>query len=407
MRTIWLAALVAAFLSPHSARADWAEASSKHFVIYADESERDLEKFSQKLERYHSALALLTGYDAPELSPSNRVTVYVLRNVGAVQKLYGEGSRYVGGFYLPRAGGSVAIVPESGNLVGLSDSAMIVLLHEYAHHFLISANQFASPRWMTEGAAEFFAATSFEPDGGMKLGRPAQHRAYELALAPDVKAADLLDPTAYDKRRNKSYDAFYGKSWLLYHYLTFETTRTGQLKQYVNLLAKGEDQRIAAKQAFGDLERLDKDLDAYLKQRRLHVFVIKPDRLKTGGITVRRLSAGEGAMMPVLIQSRCGVDQERAKEILVRAREVAEKYARDPAVLAALAEAEHDAGYDGAAVAAADAALAIDSTRVNAYVQKGYALFRQAAASKDKEAYKRAMEPSWPSIGWRTIIRSR
>ena len=74
------------------------------------------------------------------------------------------------------------------------DFSMIVLLHEYAHHFLISSSSFALPRWLSEGQAEFFASASFERDGTVGLGRPAFHRAGELFYGTDVKAVDLLDP---------------------------------------------------------------------------------------------------------------------------------------------------------------------------------------------------------------------
>jgi tetratricopeptide (TPR) repeat protein len=66
------------------------------------------------------------------------------------------------------------------------------------------------------------------------------------------------------------------------------------------------------------------------------------------------------------------------------------------AVLTALAEAEYDAGNDAEAIAAADAALALDPAQVNAYVQKGYALFRRAAAAGEDErtaAYRAAIAP--------------
>ncbi|WP_156135558.1 DUF1570 domain-containing protein [Novosphingobium malaysiense] len=381
-------------LWPSAARADWLQASSEHFVIYADDSERDVSRFSDQLERYHAALALVLRRKTATPSPSNRVTVYVVRNQRAVRQLYGEGNRYVGGFYIPRAGGSLAIVPkvDAGN--GVADFSMVTLLHEYAHHFLISANSMAMPRWLSEGAAEFFASVSFDKDGGMMIGRPAQHRAAELFYAPDVKVADLLDPAEYEKRSSGSYDAFYGKSWLLYHYLTFEKARSGQLDRYLELLRDGSSMRDAGLQAFGDFDALEKELDHYLNSRRMQALKLPPDLLKIGAVQLRHLSDGEAAIMPLRIRSRRGVDAEEAKEVLDEAREVAARYPNDPAVLAELAEAEYDVGDDQEAVTAADRALAVDPSQVNAYVQKGYALFRLAAEADDKPAaYRRARAP--------------
>lgn len=98
--------------------------------------------------------------------------------------------------------------------------------------------------------------------------------------------------------------------------------------------------------------------------------------------------------MPLRIRSQRGVDAEEAAELVVEVREVAAYYPEDPGVLAALAEAEYDAGNDEAAIVAADRAIAIDPTRTNPYVQKGFAMFRMAGDAEDKNAaYKAAMKP--------------
>ena len=99
-------------------------------------------------------------------------------------------------------------------------------------------------------------------------------------------------------------------------------------------------------------------------------------------------------MMPLRIRSRVGVNKEQALALVTEARTVAARFPADPAVQAALAEAEYDAGNDAAAIAAADKALAADKTQVNAWVQKGYALFRSAADADDrKAAYRAARAP--------------
>lgn len=400
VRLIVMVGLLALWSS--AAKAEWLQASSAHFVVYTDDTERDIRRFSERLERYHAAMAYITGVQTETPSPSNRVTVYVVRSAGQVRKLLGEGNnRYVQGFYVPRAGGSLAIVPQVS--AGTSSpnyelTSMTVLLHEYAHHFLMSTSTFPAPRWLSEGSAEFMSAASFADDGGIEIGRPAMHRAAELVLpgfAADVKAADLLDPSAYEKRRSKSYDAFYGKNWLLYHYLAFDQGRVGQLHTYIGLLVKGKSPRDAALEAFGDLAKLEAELDRYLHTRRMKMLKLPADLLKTAPVAVRRLGAGEAAIMPIRIRSKRGVDEEQAKALVIEARAVAARFPEDPAVLAALAEAEIDAGNGQAAVAAADAALARNPGEVNAYVQKGLALMHLAAGAEPAAqvaAYEKARD---------------
>ena len=376
MRFAVLGAAASLILSSAPAHAAWQEASSDHFVIYADDTERDVTLFAQQLEKYHAGLALITRNTLPIPSPSNRVTVYVVRDEREVRALYGNSRSSVSGFYVPRAGASMAIVPAIQAGSGKLTWSMLVLLHEYAHHFTISVDGGAIPRWMNEGRAEFFAAAQFDKDGSMWIGRAAQHRAAGLTYVTNVKAADVLDPAENIKRTAMGEDAFYGKSWLLYHYLTFEPSRAGQFARYTSLLAAGKSQRDAATGAFGDLDVLEKELDRYLARPRLAALKLSPGLLQTGVVRVRALSPGEAAIMPVRVRSQKGVSREEAKQLLIRAREIAGRYPGDAAVLTALAECEFDAGNDKEAIAAADAAIKLDPHQANAHVQKGLALFR-------------------------------
>ena len=382
-----------ALLAAQPALAEWHEASSDHFVIYADDKDTDLRKFAENLERYHSAMAILTGQKIEKPSPSNRVTIFVVGDQRDMREL--SGSRTIGGFYIPRAGGSRAFVQEIRNQKGYPHFSTIVMLHEYAHHFLISASRFPMPRWWNEGAAEFFAAATFNDDGSLLIGRAAQHRGGELAFAEPVHVRELLDPELYEKQKGKKYDAFYGKSWLLYHYLTFSTERVGQMGQYRRNLFEGMKPLAAGEAAFGDLDVLERELEAYLRGRRFMMVPLGADKVSTGSpIALRKLPAGEAAIMPLVIRSQRGVDAEEAAKILPEVRAIAAKYPDDAGVLAALAEAEYDAGNNAEAIAAADRAIAADPSRPNAYVQKGYALFRQAGEAEDQAAaYEAAMKP--------------
>ena len=365
-------------------------------MIYANDSEKDLRRYAENLERYHSAMEYITRRKSETPSPSNRVVIFVVGNSRKLQKLAG-GGRFIQGFYVPRAGASRAFVQNIRNKNGYPDFSTIVLLHEYAHHFLISSNRFAMPQWMSEGAAEFFAATTFKSDGSVLIGQPANHRGRELAFANKVPIRELLDYELYQENKGKGYDAFYGRSWLLYHYMIFNKERTGQLNNYWRSVVEGEAPLDAAQNIFGDLDTLERELDAYQKQRRMFTFNLPPERLNASAVSLRRLPKGEAEMMDVRIRSQRGVNRKQAEELVIEAREIAAQYPKDAGVQAALAEAEYDAGNDDLAIAAADAAIAADPTRVNAYVQKGFALFRKAEEIDDDEAlnaaYRQAMKP--------------
>jgi tetratricopeptide (TPR) repeat protein len=371
------------------ANADWVEASSDHFIIYADQSEEVVRKFSERLERFDAAIAHVFGKTRNTPSPSNRVTVFVVPSAARVRKIIGTQDRFLAGIYLPRAGAALAVVPKlrTGSRDDLSGET--VLYHEYAHHFLATLTTQAYPRWFTEGFAEFFANVQFRDDGSVILGAAANYRAAELLDAPHVPMEKFLsfDGGASDAR--SAYTSFYGQSWLLFHYLLMTPGRNREWVTYQQLLASGSSALDAAQGAFGDLDKLDKDMNAYMRRRTLLAKIVAAATINVGPIKVRTLPAGEAEMMPVMMESKVGVSREEALQLVPQARRVAGLHPDDPAVLSALAEVELDAGNDDAAIAAADAALKLDSKQINAYVQKGYALARKVeSGALPKESWK-------------------
>lgn len=362
-----------------TARAEWHEASSDHFVIYGDQSEKALREFADRLERFHAAMAVFLRRPQSRPSPSNRVTVYVVTDATMVRRVAGTDDRYVSGIYLPKAGASIAVVPKlRGARSQYELSGETILYHEYAHHFMWAITARTFPRWFVEGFAEYFAGVEFRSDGSVVFGTVAMHRAPELHDAPEVPIRTLLAFDGGAGGQRKGYDSFYGQSWVLFHYLQTAPERSGQLQKYQQLLATGDTALEAAEGAFGDLDQLEKDMARYVARSRITSWVVHAKALNTSTVTVRALRPGEAGMMPVIVQSRAGTTAEEAAALLQKARRVAAEHPADPAVLAALAEAEYDAGNDHEAIAAAERALALDPRQINAHLQKGHALTRMA-----------------------------
>ena len=392
MRTLLLGACLAALVAA-PAQARWLKAESEHFVIYADDTQDNVAKFADQLERYHSVMEWMTKTEVNDPSPSNRLTIYVAGTGNEMRRLTGA-SKFVAGFYIPRAGSSSAFVQDIKLRSRDTDFSMTVLLHEYAHHFLISSRRHGMPRWLSEGAAEFYASARFPSDGHVQIGRPAQHRAGELFYGDEVPLENLFDFGTGEGKQDAGGNDFYGRSWLLFHYLAMGGERPDQLSAYQDELAKGTGSLDAARKVFGDLGKLRTDLRDYLRQRKIMTLDFGPDLISASPVQVHGLSDGMNEIMPLMISSKSGVSREEALELLPKVRAVAQRHPADAGVLAALAEAEFDAGNDAEAIAAADGALAIDPTQVNALVQKGFALFRQAGEAEDREeAYRAAMRP--------------
>ena len=181
------------------ASAEWREASTDHFLIYADSGDKWLSGFAKRLEIAAAALNALTPQRVSDGERSNRVIIYAVSGVDAVQRLCGKcGS--VAGFYVPRVGHSVAYTARTASNGDTFDvTSDIVLLHEYTHHFQLSSTQAAYPRWYSEGLAEFFSTMQVAKDGTIEIGGPAKQRGQVRRIAQQATLLGCLAPLA-DRR---------------------------------------------------------------------------------------------------------------------------------------------------------------------------------------------------------------
>jgi tetratricopeptide (TPR) repeat protein len=378
----WLLGLMLALLAV-PAWAAWRVAESAHFIIYSEDKPDNLRAFAAELERFDAAMRFLRGLENVPDSHTNKLTIFQVSNVGAVQKMMGGKAAYVYGFYGGRAGNSIAFVPRRAGGRGSWDlDAQTVLLHEYAHHFMFRNYPVAFPLWFSEGWAEFNATARFVADGSVDIGLPAKHRSAGLFLASPLPLEVMMQA---DTRRlsAEATDVLYGKGWLLTHYLSFAKEREGQLGRYLLAINKGESSLEAARRIFGDLSRLENELHRYKNGRRMTYLRVPAHRIAIAPIAVRELSPGGNAIMPAFMQSRRGVDTESAKKVLIQARAAAAPYPDDPFVQLALAEAEIDAGNHSEADRAADKVLAAEPDNVRALVFKGRVAV-QRLKEKDK-----------------------
>ena len=360
------------------AAAEWSRAVSQHFVIYSDQPPEKLKAYAERLEAFDQAVRYARHAADPLPGPANKLTIYAVEDLAAVQRIYGGGG--VGGFYLPRAGDTVAFVPLStspGSRLDITPEA--VFFHEYAHHLMYQNSSGAIPLWLSEGFAEFFSTAKFESDGSIGLGAPAAHRA-EILLAKLYAPLPLplMLGGTYKDLRHYYLEEVYGRGWLLTHYLTFNAGRKGQLERYLAAIQQGKPAMQAASDAFGDLRKLELELKQYVRSTRFPYVTVPPSKFKVGAVSVERLSQGQGAMIEVVMQSRRGITEEQAAKLAPFARRIAAAFPADAVVQAALAEAELNSKNYDEAIAAADRALASDPRSVNALLRKGYAQMAKA-----------------------------
>jgi len=377
--------LVALGASP--AGAAWHKASTAHFVIYADETPAKLSAFATKLEKFDKAVRQVRGMADPKVGDGNRLTVFVVPDVKAVQKLavtMTGVTTNLAGFYSGRAEGSIAVVPKRASDYDPDDQS--TFFHEYAHHLMYFDLSEPVPLWYSEGFAEFMSTATFGKDGSVMLGRAALGRAGSVDDKRTFPLEKMLAAN-YDRLSEPEWDSLYARSWLLTHYLTFEPTRKGQIQRYLKDIATGKNSLAAAQGAFGDFAILDRNLHGYIARSKMAALKVAGAALPVGPVAVEPLSPGAAEMMPHRMRLKVGVAKTDKPALAEAIRAVAARHPADPLAQVTLAEAEFDAAHYAAAEAAADRALAAAPGSVEAMIFKGRAILEQAAQDEKGKSF--------------------
>jgi tetratricopeptide (TPR) repeat protein len=375
------------------AAATWYRASSEHFLIYSEQKPQALLEFAQDLEKFDGAVRVLRGMQDLPPSEGNRITIFTLPTAAEVQRLYGDKSGFIDGFYKGSAAGSVAYVargdraPESRRKIGSMTFESLtagmdgetILLHEYSHHLMMQDLAVPYPEWLVEGFAEFMATAQFEKDGTVGIGLPDAQRYYGLLNGKQLPLETLLSGK-YDKITEEEHESIYGRGWLLTHYLTFEPSRKGQLRTYLLALAKGADPLQAARDNFGDLKQLERDLERYMRRSKMQYLKVSGTALNFAPIQMSEVSVGGAAVMPLLAEIKNGVSGSAAEPMAQKVRAVERLYPGDELVETTLAQAELDARHFDAAEAAADRAIRVNARNTEAMVLKGQSIMERAEA---------------------------
>ena len=374
------------------AHAQWIEAESKNFIVYSDASEKEVRQTSERLEKYFYILKALTN--SSQAAAPVKVKVYMLRDTDAVERLAGEG---VWGFYFATPRTPVAIGARRAkqqvstnrtvvhNTSGLGEE---VLQHELAHHFMYQYFPTSYPTWYSEGFAEFFGSMAFPQENVAELGHAPGYR-IEQARSDWLAMEKLLSARNYAEAGD-SMISLYAQGWLLVHYAFNNPERGKQLNQYLREVSAGKPYGEAAKSAFGDLDKLDKEMRAHLKGG-VNALRLPLKPIDIGPLAVRKLTPLENALLRSDMFLNFSVPVKEADDI---ARLVASQVgpgSTDAYGLRILTEAHRAAEQNDKAMAAVDRWLAAHPRDPKAMMHKSMiemAMLR-AAGSNDAAAWEK------------------
>ena len=276
-RTIVFLLLFAVTL-PSSARdsADhWFEVRSQHFVVLTDTNEKQARHIASQFERMRSVFHLMmpTASD----SAGSPIIVLALKDKKSFQSL--EPEAYLAKGQLDLAGYFMRAPDKNYILLRLDaqgEHPYATVYHEYTHYMLRDASEWI-PLWLNEGLAEFYQNTDIE-EKDVRLGQPSPDdilylRQNRLLPLTTLLKVDQTSPYYHEEQKGS---VFYAESWALTHYIevTDRQKGTNRIYDYAKLLIKKEDPVVAAQQAFGDLNQLQKSLNSYISQGQFMMFKI-------------------------------------------------------------------------------------------------------------------------------------
>lgn len=257
-----------------------------------------------------------------------------------------------------------------------------ILYHEYTHHITMSLSSQAFPAWAVEGLGELFMTVKYDDKGNVIIGQNNPARLSSIGSMSRWSVRKLLEEGTYRPRGEEGLE-LYSKGWALCHYLILGRKREGQFLKYILEMNGGLSPIEAGEKVFGDLEKLDQEVERYIRQANLPTALYEGSKIPVSkDVSIRKVSAGEAEIMPFRMVSANGVNSRTAGPLAEKARPVGAKYPTDSLVQRAIAEIEYDArNYDRANVAA-DAALAADPNNIMAMVYKGRIAMQKSIANK-------------------------
>jgi tetratricopeptide (TPR) repeat protein len=376
----------------------WRVAESAHFRVFTQGSAASARKQAALLEDFRDLLILATGQTPPEDSP--KLDVYVVSDLQAAtpgQTL----PPTVAGFYRATPGGIAAISGVGG---GNRSFAQAVLLHEYAHHFMLSDTRNAYPAWYVEGFAEYFMTARFEP-GRIEFGHVDQNRLAWLLNTPWLPAERLLAGSS-EMLRSADVAMFYAQSWLLTHWLFRTEGMTPKLRAYLVRTARGEDPVKAFQTEIEpNLGALNRSLRRYLKSGRNFTFSrLQREGPKEAAVTVFELpKSADGVLLKLLAIEQRAVPPATGQALVSEFREAVALAPDDPFLARALAKAELVHGDPMAARVLLDRLVAAEPADPALRRWQGMAILATGGdISAARRAYAAAFEAD-PN-DWRTLL---
>lgn len=286
--------LLLALPAPAAKHETWFEVRSPNFVVVSNAGEKQARKTAMQFEQIR---ALFRQYlTVAKDQPSPVITILAAKDEGTMRELLPEywvkGHTRPAGIFFSNLNQFEAAV----ELDAQGENPYEAFYHEYYHSLTVP--YFPNlPVWLAEGLADFFGNTELT-DKQAHIGRPDPGLIYllrENRLIPLNVLFKVDHSSPYYNEQNKT-SIFYAESWALAHYLMIgdNTAHRAMALAYLAALQQRATPEEAAVKAFGDLGRLQKELENYINRDTfLEVTGPAPAKISDAELQSRQLSDAE------------------------------------------------------------------------------------------------------------------
>lgn len=288
------AAAVLASLLCQAKDQTWIEVRTPNFIVASNAGEKQARKSAAQLEEIRSVFR--QSLKVASSHPSPVITVLAVKDEGSMRELlpdyWAKGHAHPAGLFAGRFNQFCAAV----QLDAQGTNPYATFYHEYYH--TITVPYFPGlPVWLAEGLAEFYGHTEIEEKfvgmGQADPGLLQELRTNSLIPLETLFQVDHTSP--YYNETNKT-SIFYAESWALAHYLMLGDRGVHRplFSAYLEALNQGKGQQQAAIAAFGDLKKLQADLQTYIgKASFLYMKIPMTTTIADDQMTVRPLSEAQ------------------------------------------------------------------------------------------------------------------
>ena len=273
----------------------WVEVRSPNFIVVSNAGEGAARKVAVQFEQIRALFRDSFDYVRAHASPV--ITILAVKDEDSLRELLPEywetkGHSHPAGIFI----NSFYQFQVGVDLAASGENPYEAIYHEYYHS--VTMPYFPGlPVWMAEGLADLYGNTEIG-DKDASVGFPSSALIAELRTHTLIPLATLFQVdhnSPYYNEQNKV-SIFYAESWALTHYLVLGDQQAHQsaVATYLGALDQGATQEQAAAKAFGDLGKLQTDLEHYIHSFSFpYVKVPAPAKIAPNELQVRALSDAE------------------------------------------------------------------------------------------------------------------